>query len=67
MGDLAGTTEQLGAMATDGAVAPPNRVGEWMARTRMLNKRQRAFGTEASLRQWTTSRGLQLRESPLPA
>ena len=49
------------------AAPPSNRVGDWMARTQQLKKPQRAYGTEASLRQWTANRSLQLREAPLPA
>ena len=45
---------------------PPSRVRGWMARTAMLKRRQRAFGTAALLNEWTTVRGLQPREKPLP-
>ena len=45
----------------------PNRIEHWIARTTALKKRQRAYGTAESLRQWTADRGMQLRESPLPA
>ena len=49
-----------------GTVVPPNRVAEWLARTKVLKRRQRAYGNEAALRQWTAERGLRLREAALP-
>ena len=45
----------------------PDRVGRWLARTRALGKRQRAYGSESALRNWIADRALQLRETPLPA
>ena len=45
----------------------PNRVGRWLARTRALRKRQRAYGSESALRHWIADRAMQLRETPLPA
>ena len=45
----------------------PDRVGRWLARTRALRKRQRAYGSESALRHWTADRAMQLRETPLPA
>ena len=30
----------------------PDRVGRWLARTRALRKRQRAYGSESALRHW---------------
>jgi len=45
----------------------PDRVGRWLARTRALRKRQRAYGSESALRHWIADRALQLRETPLPA
>ena len=45
----------------------PDRVGRWLARTRALGKRQRAYGSESALRQWIADRALQPRETPLPA
>ncbi len=47
-------------------VVPPNRVAEWLARTKVLKRRQRAYGNEAALRNWTADRGLRLREVALP-
>ena len=44
-----------------------DRVGRWIARTASLRQRQRAYGTVELLRQWTSERGFQLRETPLPA
>ena len=55
--------EAEAAPATD----PPDRVRRWLARTKVLRKRQRAFGSESTLRQWITDRAMQLRETPLPA
>ena len=58
------------AMA-DATVAPasrrPGRVAEWLARTAVLGKRQRAYGPRERLADWIGRRGLQLRETPLPA
>ena len=48
-------------------VEPANHITVWMARTKSLRKRQRAYGTQESLQQWSADRGLQLREVPLPA
>ena len=45
----------------------PDRVGRWLARTKALGKRQRAYGSESALRQWIADRALQPRETPLPA
>ena len=45
----------------------PDRVGRWLARTRALGRRQRAYGSESALRNWTADRAMQLRETPLPA
>lgn len=45
----------------------PSRVRQWLARTRSLRKRQRAYGTEPALRKWIAERGMQSREIPLPA
>ena len=45
----------------------PDRLGRWLARTKALHKRQRAYGSESALRQWIADRTLQLRETPLPA
>lgn len=47
-------------------VVPTDRVAEWLARTKVLKRRQRAYGNEAALRQWTADRGLRLREVALP-
>ncbi|MCY3838006.1 MAG: hypothetical protein OXH09_05055, partial [Gammaproteobacteria bacterium] len=45
----------------------PDGLGRWLARTKALQKRQRAYGSESALRQWIAGRTLQLRETPLPA
>ena len=45
----------------------PDKVGRWLARTRALGRRQRAYGSESTLRNWTADRAMQLRETPLPA
>ena len=52
---------------TCAAADPPDGVRRWMARTNVLSKPQRAFGTAQALRQWLADRNLQFRESPLPA
>ena len=44
----------------------PDRVRRWLARTKALRKRQRAYGSESALRQWIADRALQPRETPLP-
>ena len=49
------------------ALRPPNRVAEWLARTAVLGRRQRAYGPRERLADWVGRRGLQLRETPLPA
>ena len=58
------------AMA-EAVVAPasrrPGRVAEWLARTAVLGRRQRAYGPKERLADWIGRRGLQLRETPLPA
>ena len=58
------------AMA-DATVAPasrrPGRVAEWLARTAVLGRRQRAYGPRERLADWIDRRGLQFRETPLPA
>lgn len=67
---LADYLKLLGDMAaaqTVPDIQPSNRVARWIARTACLRKRQRAYGTIQSLRQWTEQRGFQLRETPLPA
>ena len=46
---------------------PPGRVAEWLARTAVLGRRQRAYGPKGRLADWIGRRGLQLRETPLPA
>ena len=40
------------------------RVGRWLARTKILRKRQRAFASESALRRWTAGRAMRLREIP---
>ena len=46
---------------------PPDGVRRWLARTKALRKRQRAYGSESVLRHWIADRAMQLRETPLPA
>ena len=55
------------AEAETAAGRAPGRVREWLARTKILRKKQRAHGTEPALRRWTADRAMQLRETPLPA
>ena len=55
------------AAETARSAHPPDRVGRWLARTKILRKRQRAFGSESALRRWTADRAMQFRETPLPA
>ena len=43
------------------------RVAEWLARNAVLGRRQRAYGPRGRLAEWIDRRGLQLRETPLPA
>ena len=57
---LAGTEHAPSGDAPDG-------VRRWLARTKALRKRQRAYGSEAALRHWIADRAMQLRETPLPA
>ena len=45
----------------------PGRVAEWLARNAVLAKRQRAYGPRGRLADWIDRRGLQFRETPLPA
>ena len=42
----------------------PDRLGRWLARTKALRKRQRAYGSGAALRYWIADRAMQLRETP---
>ena len=49
------------------AARPPGRVAEWLARNAVLGKRQRAYGPKGRLADWIGRRGLQFRETPLPA
>ena len=49
------------------AARPPDRVAEWLARAPVLGRRQRAYGPKGRLADWIGRRGLQLRETPLPA
>ena len=67
---LAAYIELVRAMAGAEYARPgdaPDRVGRWLARTRALGKRQRAYGSESALRNWVADRAMQLREIPLPA
>lgn len=67
---LRGYVDMVRAMA-DAVSAPaakhPNRVRGWLARLAILGRRQRAYGPEEDLASWIDSRGLQMRELPLPA
>ena len=45
----------------------PDRVRRWLARTKALGKRQRAYGSKSALQNWIADRAMQLRETPLPA
>ena len=45
----------------------PDRVRRWLARTKALRKRQRAYGNEPAPRHWIADRAMQLRETALPA
>ena len=49
------------------AARRPGRVAEWLARNAVLAKRQRAYGPKGRLADWIERRGLQFRETPLPA
>ena len=44
----------------------PDRVRRWLARTKALGRRQRAYGSESALRRWIADRAMQLRETPCP-
>ena len=57
----------MAAAENAGSGNAPDRVGRWLARTRALGRRQRAYGSESALRQWIADRALQPRETPLPA
>lgn len=66
---LADYLDLLRAMVTaqaTPAIKPADPVARWIACTTALRKRQRAYGSIDSLRQWTNQRGFQLREAPLP-
>ena len=52
---------------TGRTIETPGRVREWLARTKILRKKQRAFGPEPVLRRWIDDRDMQFRETPLPA
>ena len=53
--------------AETGVSEMPDRVARWLARVSSLRKRQRAYGPKDLLERWTSDRGMQLREAPLPA
>ena len=65
--DYIGLLRGIAEAELGNAARPSNRVGEWVARTQSLKKRQRAYGTTPALRKWALDRNLQPRESPLPA
>ena len=44
----------------------PDRARRWLARPKVLRKRQRAFDSESALRQWIADRAMLLRETPCP-
>ena len=67
---LANYVELVHAMAaaeTAPSATASDKVRRWLARTKVVRKRQRAHGTEPALRKWIADRTLQLRETPLPA
>jgi len=45
---------------------PVEKSDRWRERVAMIRRKQRAFGTEALLSEWTSERNMQLRELPLP-
>ena len=63
---LAQYVELVRAMAGAETARSGDRVGRWLARTRALGRRQRAYGSESALRNWIADRALQLRETPPP-
>ncbi|MCE2423528.1 MAG: hypothetical protein J4F45_00230, partial [Pseudomonadales bacterium] len=66
VGEYIGILQGIAEAELTEAARPTNRVGEWMARLQSLNKRQRAYGTPAALRQWAADRDIRPRDSPLP-
>ena len=48
-------------------VRRPGRVAAWLARTAVLGRRQRAYGSKERLRDWTQRRGFRPIESPFAA
>ena len=67
LADYIGLVRALAEAEAAPETRSPNRVRRWLARTKVLRKRQRAYGTEPALRSWISDRGMQLRETPLPA
>ncbi len=53
--------------AETGTQDRPDRVARWIAWVASFRKRQRACGSQEQLQTWTAARGMQLRETPLPA
>ena len=45
---------------------PSDRTARWLRQVSMLGKRQRVFGPLELVRDWIATRGMQLRELPLP-
>ena len=67
LADYIALVRAMVAAETAAAADPPDAVRRWLARTNVLSKPQRTFGTAQALRQWLADRNLQFRESPLPA
>ena len=65
--DYVGMVRAMAEATVAPASRPPGRVAEWLARTAVLGKRQRAYGPRERLADWIGRRGLQFRETPLPA
>ena len=65
LGDYIEVLEGIVAAETGPSTISDN-VARWRARVSSLRRPQRAFGSEEMLRAWTASRGLRLKEAPLP-
>ena len=48
------------------AIAAAEKATRWQRQVAMLSKRQRVYGALEQIREWIETRGMQLREAPLP-
>ena len=66
LGAYLGLLRGMAAATAARGARPAGRVKAWLARTAVLGRRQRAYGSKERLAAWVGKRGMQLREKPLP-